>query len=80
MPEEGSNIKEFRVDPEPSVYEAGSLKALDRRHGKVENSCCLFVQLTIQVIRKMRCLPNGAGLPGFEFRLHHLLSDPEQAT
>ena len=67
MPEEGSNTKEFHVDPEPSAYEAGSLKALDRKHGKMENSCSLFVQLTIQVIRKMRCLPNGAGLPGFEF-------------
>lgn len=67
MPEEGSNIMEFRVDPEPSVYEAGSLKALDRRRGKVENSCSLFVQLTIQVIRKMTCLSNGAGLAGFEF-------------
>ena len=27
MPEEGANIKEFYVAPEPSAYEAGSLKA-----------------------------------------------------
>lgn len=39
----------------------------------MERSSSLFVQFTIQVSRKMRCLLNVARLPGFELRLYHLL-------
>lgn len=64
MPEKGSRVR--KLDPEPFVYEAGSLKMVDGRHGKMKSSYSLFVQLTMQVVRKMACLPNRARPPGFE--------------